>query len=86
MKKLILMLAFAVFGTALFASNTEPLQKTSTKPIDCSFERQSWTIKSGPEEFVYCGVCNGVIYCGRGATKELAIDDFLAKCEALGCC
>ncbi len=80
------MLAFAVFGTVLFASNTEPLQNTSVKPIDCTVEGQSWVVKIGPQEFVYCGVCHGYIYCGRGATEQAAIDSFLAQCYLLGCC
>jgi len=69
------MLAFAVFGTMLFANNTDPVQKISLEPQlstpyspDAALEPIEYSSEvppPGPNWCYACAACNGVILCIR---------------------
>jgi len=66
------MLAFAVFGTMLFANNTDPVQKISLEPQlstpyspDAALEPIEYSSEvppPGPNWCYACAACNGVIF------------------------
>lgn len=93
-----MMLAFAVFGTMLFANNTDPVKKISLEPQLSSpyspdtalevIEYSSEVPSAGPNWCYACATCNGVPLCVRYECGNPGnVGDILwALMCAWGCC
>lgn len=89
MKKAILLFVFAIISTMAFASNTSPKDLSEAVVESVAFEKKTTNPcadKEPAQQYVYCGVWNGVTFCAASDNQGTAIGLWFQMCESLGCC